>query len=103
MTYPINGLGNLHHSLSAGRTEAFGKPAEAGGLSFQNLLMQSIEQTAATQHAAEAGIEAGLTGGDVTKVEAFAALKNADLSLRMMLQIRNKVLDAYKEIQQMRM
>lgn len=103
MAYPINGLGNLNLSLPAGRSETLGKPAETGGMSFQNLLMQSVEQTAAAHQAAEAGIEAGLTGGDVTKVEAFAALKNADLSLRMMLQIRNKVLDAYNEIKQMRM
>ena len=42
-------------------------------------------------------------GGDITQVEVFSAFKKADLALRMLLQIRNGVLEAYNEIKQMQM
>jgi len=35
-------------------------------------------------------------------VETFTALREADLSLRLMIQIRNKLVDAYQELQQLR-
>lgn len=77
--------------------------APAGGPSFQSLLLDSIGQAAGSQRAAESAIETSLAGGDITQVEVLTAVKKADLSLRMMLQIRNKVMDAYEEIKQLRM
>ena len=35
-------------------------------------------------------------------VESFTAMREADLALKLTMQIRNKLLDAYNEIQQMR-
>ena len=46
-------------------------------------------------------IQDAISGGEITQVEVATALKKADLSLRMMLQVRNKLLDAYNEIRQM--
>jgi len=82
--------------------ELQGSLGETGKPSFQNMLWKSLEQVNSLQQSAESAVEESLVGGDVSEVEAMTAVKKADLSLRMMLQIRNKLLEAYNEIQQMR-
>jgi len=54
------------------------------------------------QTEADFAVMQALSGEDVTQVEVMAAVKKADLALRMMLQVRNKLLDAYNEVQQIR-
>ena len=72
----------------------------AGG--FQDLLTQSWNDTVRQNADAQHAIEASLVGDDLAMVETFTALREADLSLRLMMQIRNKLVDAYQELQQMR-
>ena len=79
------------------------EPSQADAASFQNLLASSLEETAALEHASQSAIGRSLSGDDITQVEVFSAVKKADLALRMMLQIRNKTLEAYDEIKRMQM
>lgn len=74
----------------------------ASGPAFSDLLRQAVERTGSMQQEADLTVMHGLAGGDVTQVEVMSAVKKADLALRMMLQVRNKLLDAYNEIQQIR-
>lgn len=74
-------------------------PAVAG---FQDLLLQSWNDTVQQNAQAQNAIEASLVGDDLAMVETFTALREADLSLRLMVQIRNKLVDAYQELQQLR-
>ena len=105
MTEAIGSLGALSPSvLPVGRGTFVDKPATGSTQGFQELLMRSIGDVGAMEQQAHTGVLESLTGsGDLTQVEALSALKKADLALRLMLQIRNKILDAYQEIQQMRM
>ncbi len=41
-----------------------------------------------------------LTGGDVNEAEVLTAVQKADLAFRMLLQVRNKLIEAYREVQQ---
>ena len=41
-----------------------------------------------------------LTGGEVNEAEVLTAVQKADLAFRMLLQVRNKLMEAYREIQQ---
>jgi flagellar hook-basal body complex protein FliE len=103
MTNPVNGLGQVPLPISAsgsGRSETAAMP---GAASFQDLLLNSISQTNDQQLAAQSAVEESLAGGDITNVEVATEMKKADLSLRMMLQIRNKLLEAYNEIKELRM
>ncbi|MFO0916893.1 MAG: flagellar hook-basal body complex protein FliE [Planctomycetaceae bacterium] len=77
--------------------------AAAPATSFQDALWQALEQTNTMTNQAQGSIEQSLVGDDLTMVESFTAFREADLALRMMLQIRNKLVDAYQEIQQLRM
>ena len=65
---------------------------------FESLLSETMQ----LEQSAQANIETALTGGDITQAEVLSAVKKADLSLRLLMQIRNKTLAAYNEIQQMR-
>ena len=81
---------------------AAAKPAE-GTPSFQSLLQNTIEQMNQTEANADQMVEQSLLGEDVTQVEVMTAVKKADLALKMMVQVRNKLLEAYDEIKQLRM
>jgi flagellar hook-basal body complex protein FliE len=70
---------------------------------FADMLMDQLGHTNALDQSAQLAVERSLSGGDITQVEAFTEMKKADLSLRMMIQIRNKIFDAYNEIKQMQM
>ena len=65
---------------------------------FEALLSDTMQ----LEQTAQANIETALTGGDITQAEVLTAVKKADLSLRLLMQLRNKSLAAYNELQQMR-
>ena len=77
-------------------------PDSSAGPTFLELLQQATERGASMQTEADFAVMQALSGEDVTQVEVMAAVKKADLALRMMLQVRNKLLDAYNEMQQIR-
>lgn len=105
MTNPISGLGALTGpaatpSLLGPSSGTAGTDASNG---FGKMLFDAIESTAAMETKANSAVESHLVGGDVQMSEVFTALKKADLALRTMVQVRNKLLEAYDEIQQLRM
>ncbi len=103
MTNPIGAVGNFNASLLPRAAAGISGRASEGGLRFQDLLLESLGQVNRLEQSGQAAIENSLAGGDVTQVEVFSAFKKADLALRMLLQIRNRVLEAYKEIKQMQL
>ena len=80
-----------------GKTEA-----AAGASSFKDVLLSSIEEVNSMQQAADLAVEQLATGGDVTPAEVLTAVQKADIAFRMMMQIRNKMVQAYQEIQNIR-
>jgi flagellar hook-basal body complex protein FliE len=79
--------------------------APAGGgdkPAFKNFLLESIEQVNSMQADADKAVETMMTGGDVNPAEVLTAVQKADLTFRMMMQIRNKLVAAYQEIKDVR-
>jgi flagellar hook-basal body complex protein FliE len=90
---PASLLGSLQSSsTSTGQTAP-----------FADLLLQQLGQVNALDQSAQSAVERSLSGGDITQVEVLTEMKKADLALRMMIQVHNKVFDAYNEIKQMQM
>ena len=83
-------------------TPAAPAASTAEGPAFADLLREAVGRTGEMQQEADLTVMHALAGGDVTQVEVMSAVKKADLALRMMIQVRNKLLDAYNEIQQIR-
>lgn len=64
---------------------------------FAEIVSGLISEVNQKQSAAEANAE-GLAKGEVGIMDAVVSLNEADLSLRMMIQIRDRALDAYQRI-----
>ena len=71
----------------------------AAGLSFKDFLLQSLNDVNAMQHAADKAVEQLTTGGDVNPAEVLTAVQKADLAFKMMMQIRNKLVQAYQDVE----
>jgi flagellar hook-basal body complex protein FliE len=77
--------------------------AEAtGGKSFADFLNQKIGEVNQLQQESSQAIE-GLAAGRVTDLNSVVtAVEKANLAFQMMVQIRNKLVDAYTELQNIR-
>jgi len=72
------------------------------GASFKDFLLQSIQEVNSMQQEADRAVEALSTGNDVNPAEVLTAVQKADIAFRLMMQIRNKIVQAYQEVQNIR-
>jgi len=80
---------------TAGQTEAPEK-------SFKDVLKESIDKVNALQKEADSAQAALATGKTDNVAEVFTAVRKAELAFETLMQIRNKLVDAFDEIQRMR-
>ena len=71
------------------------------GPSFGAVLAESLAQVNALQHEADQAIRELAAGGSATLHETMLALDKADLSFRLMMQVRSKIVEAYQEVLRM--
>ena len=76
-------------------------PSAASGPDFAALLGEAVGAVNAKAHAADDLTTRALLGENVTQAEVFGAVKKADLSLRMLIGVRNKLLEGWQELQRM--
>ena len=80
---------------------ANGKTAEGAG-GFKQMLQGQIDQVNQLQNDAKVAME-DLAAGRRDDVDSvMTATLKADMAFRMLLQVRNKVMDAYEEVKQLR-
>ncbi len=72
------------------------KPA-AGG--FDDVMQEAIGKISQIQQDAESAVKELVSGGDIT--QAVISMEKADLSFQLMVEVRNKLLNAYEEIMRM--
>lgn len=104
MTDPLGLVGSAQQGqgpLGLGASGAR-KAGEAGGAAFKDLLMQNIEQVNKLQQDATQAIEELSTGRRDDVESVLLATAKADTAFRLLQQVRNKVFEAYAEVQQMR-
>jgi flagellar hook-basal body complex protein FliE len=83
----------------------FASPAAGGapqGASFKDLLLDSLREVNGMQQDAERAVEQLVTGGEANMAEVMTTVQKADMSFRLMLQMRNKLVQAYEEIKDVR-
>jgi len=76
--------------------------AESGAGSFKNLLLESLQQVNAMQVNADKAVEQLFAGGDANPAEVLTAVQKADMSFKLMMQIRNKLVQALQEVKEIR-
>ncbi|WP_028585473.1 flagellar hook-basal body complex protein FliE [Desulfogranum mediterraneum] len=69
--------------------------------SFQEILSNMVEGVSGEQQQADQAIQELHAGGEKNLHEAMISMEQADVSLRYMVQVRNKALEAYQEIMRM--
>jgi len=83
-------------SSGMGARKAGGGDEEGGG--FGEVLKELVKETDELQKSADKTLE-GFADGTVEDVhEVMMSMNKADLSFRMLLEIRNKLVDAYTEV-----
>lgn len=81
-----DGIGSVPKENTQGISETFGK---------------ILTEASKNLEAADDAITQSSTGGPVDLHEVMIAMEKADISLRMLVQVRNKAIDAYQEIMRM--
>jgi flagellar hook-basal body complex protein FliE len=74
----------------------------AGGPSFKDVLVDSIQQVNSMQLQADQAVETMFTGGEINPAEVLTAVQKADLAFRLTMQMRNKLMEVYQEIKDIR-
>ncbi|MFO0775873.1 MAG: flagellar hook-basal body complex protein FliE [Nitrospiraceae bacterium] len=90
-------VASLYDNLSRSIT----KPGESAGTgsAFAESLKGALADVNAAQNHANQAVDALLTGRTENIHEAMIAMQKADVSFQLMMQVRNKLVAAYDEIQ----
>ena len=73
--------------------------AETG---FASALREQLERVSHMQTEAETGVQNVLTGQTQNVTEVFAAARKAEVAFSLLMEIRNKLVDAYGELKRIR-
>ncbi len=76
-------------------------PAEGTGGSFSSLVKGFLESTEQRQQVAQESIQQAVRGDDVQLHDVVLQLAEADLALKLMVEVRNRLISAYQEISRM--
>lgn len=77
-------------------------PKQVEGPGFKQVLMNNIQEVNRLQEEAETAISDLATGARNDPAVVFNAKAKADVAFEMLLQVRNKLMDAYEEVKQIR-
>ena len=102
MANGIEGVGGAGR-LAAQSVERPGAPApgDAEGPSFSDTLKQALGEVSGLQQEAKDAIGAFLKGEPVELHEVMTAAEEAGIALEMLIEIRNKLTEAYRTVMQM--
>ncbi|MFA9478644.1 flagellar hook-basal body complex protein FliE [Phycisphaerales bacterium AB-hyl4] len=102
-------LGLISSNPGAGGVSRSGPSAPKGptasdGASpeFKDVMMKHIEQVNRLQQDADTAIEDLVSGRRDDMDAVLMAKQKADVAFQMLLQVRNKMMDAYEEVKQIR-
>lgn len=96
MTTPVTAIGAPLSLPAADISQV--STAKSG---FADIMRSTIAQVNQSQNTSDQAIEQLNTGKAESLHEVMLAVEEADISLKMLVQMRNKVLSAYEEIMRM--
>ena len=92
----------LNMPLTQRLTQANRSTTAEGPSNFIELMQAGVVNVNSAQNNASAQVNEMMTGGDVSEVEVFTSVQKADMAFRMLVQVRNKLMQAYEEINAIR-
>ena len=99
----MNTIGNAQVHSPGALPAAVGtnQPTNASS-SFKDMLLGSIQDVNQMQQQADKAVETLMTGGEADPAEVLTAVQKADLAFRLMMQMRNKMMQVYQEVKEIR-
>ena len=79
-----------------------GATGAAGEKDFASLIREQLDSVSKAQGEADANVEKLVTGQSQNVTDVFVAARKAEVAFSLMMEIRNKLVDAYQELQNMR-
>ena len=92
-------LGEVRGTRTQSPTGATG--IEAPGKSFADTLKDAVQNVNAAQKEADVKMQELATGKNNNIHDVMLSAEKADVSLKLMVQVRNKIIEAYQEIMKM--
>lgn len=94
----INGLGPVSPTGPTKPT----RPAATAGEDFAAMVKEQLQQVSRMQSEADENVQKLLTGETQNFTEVFTAARKAEVAFSLLMEIRNKLIDAYQEVKNMR-
>ncbi len=94
MIRPIQPAGDPRKAIGAEKT--------AGGKSFQDVFTEAITRVNKMQLDADKAMQGLVTGDAEDLSEVLNQVKQSELAFNLLMQTRNRLIDAYEEINRMR-
>ena len=99
----LNQFPSLAPVVETGRKPVSAGQGAAEGSDFSAILKQALQEVDAAQHTSEQEAR-NLMSGEATDMHtAILAVQKADVSFQMMMAVRSKLIDAYREVMRMQM
>jgi len=98
----MNTIGNISIPQTLTTATAQTLQGPTGGPSFKDVLVDSIQQVNTIQLEADQAVETMFSGGQINPAEVLTAVQKADLAFRLTMQMRNKLMEVYQEIKDIR-
>ncbi len=95
-------VSQLLKNPALGRARLLNPQQQNDGADFKSTLLDSLDEVNRLQMDAAKGIEKLELDETANMAEVFAAVRKADIAFSMMMEMRNKLVEAYRELQQMR-
>jgi flagellar hook-basal body complex protein FliE len=99
MTNPIQGL--PQPNIDFGSSKSTGTSEQSGGSEFLDTLRNAVGQVKDLQSQADTQVASMLNGDGQDVHSAMIAVEKANLAFELMLQVRNKIVSAYQEVERM--
>ncbi len=94
-------MGELRDMQSRNKTQALGQEKETPKTSFMDHLKEAVAEVNESQIFADKKATDLATGKDTNIHDTMLAATKAELSFNLMVQVRNKALEAYQEVMRM--
>lgn len=74
---------------------------DQGSGGFSGILQSALNQVSGLQNASQQQVGALLQGGNVDMSKVMISVEKADVAFQLMMQVRNKIVNAYQDIEKM--
>ncbi len=102
MPSPISSSGGLPPIKPVSPAQIAQPTEKVDGKDFKTILLENLDEVNRLQAEADQGVQRLLRGETDNVAEVFAAVNKAGIAFDLLMEIRNKLQEAYRDIQQMR-